>query len=149
MSKNKNESVERIIREYSDIINNPIPNICCTVGYENPNNIYHWRISIMGPKDSLYADGFFILGLEFPKDYPNRRPELYFKTPIYHLNVNSHESEYMNRLGRPLVRTINWWLPSYTVRELLIDLFSIFYLVGLSPFGDEKQDEEDCRNSTN
>ena len=46
-----------------------------------------------GPKDTSYAKGIFFLRLIFPKDYPERNPEIVFLTPIYYPNVNSYKRE--------------------------------------------------------
>ena len=80
--------MERIISEYKDINQNPIINIGTTVGLLEENDYRKWRVTLTGPKDSLYKGGLFFINIEFPDDYPLKPPEIYFKTPIYHLNVN-------------------------------------------------------------
>ena len=102
-------SLEIIKKEFEDLQMNPLLSIGTNLGLLEPNNYYKWRSSLMGAADSPYKYGVFILKLIFPEDYPNTRPEVYFLTPIYHLNVNS--------------RT-----PTSTVKELLSKLFLIFYL---------------------
>ena len=80
----------------------------------------------MGAADSPYKYGVFILKLIFPEDYPNTRPEVYFLTPIYHLNVNSINTS--EPLGSISSCFFDWWTPTSTVKELLSKLFLIFYL---------------------
>lgn len=58
--------------------------------YENPNP-YEWAITLRGPNDSPYEGGYFLAKIIFPKDYPNSRPEFYFKTKIYHCNVRTSD----------------------------------------------------------
>ena len=48
---------------------------------------------MQGPKDTPYANGIFFLHLKFPKEYPERNPEIVFLTPIYHPNVNPYKTE--------------------------------------------------------
>ena len=50
-------------------------------------------------------------------------------TPIYHPNVNSKEiyGEDIDHLGYVSFSTINKWIPLYTIRKVLKDLYAIFY----------------------
>ena len=54
---------------------------------DNPNP-FEWKILLEGPNDTPYENGYFVAKIIFPKDYPNSAPTIYFKTKIYHLNVN-------------------------------------------------------------
>lgn len=54
---------------------------------DNPNP-YQWAITLRGPNDSPYEGGYFLAKIIFKSDYPNSKPEVYFKTKIYHLNVS-------------------------------------------------------------
>ena len=119
-------SLEIIKKEYEDLQMNPLLSIGVNVGLLEPNNYYKWKSSFMGAVDSPYKYGLFILKLIFPEDYPNTRPEVYFLTPIYHLNVNS--SNISEPLGSISSCFFDWWTPTSTVKELLSKLFLIFYL---------------------
>ena len=37
------------------------------------------------PRDSSYKSGIFVLMVEFPDNYPESTPDIYFTTPIYYL----------------------------------------------------------------
>ena len=41
----------------------------------------------MGPPDTLYEGGFFTATMTFPQDYPNKPPDVKFKSEIWHPNV--------------------------------------------------------------
>ena len=43
---------------------------------------------MLGPKETPYENGLFLLYVNFPGDYPFRAPEMRFITPIYHCNMN-------------------------------------------------------------
>ena len=43
-----------------DIIKNPIANIPITIGYDE-DDIFIWKITLLGPKDTPYKDGLFFL----------------------------------------------------------------------------------------
>lgn len=51
-------------------------------------NPFQWRILLEGPNDTPYQGGFFVAKIIFPNDYPKNPPKIYFRTKIYHLNVD-------------------------------------------------------------
>jgi len=51
-------------------------------------DITHWNATLSGPEATPYADLTFKLTLAFPANYPYSPPEVRFKTPIYHPNVD-------------------------------------------------------------
>ena len=124
-----------ILREqYKELEHNPLSEL----GYDISNidihkDFYTWRISLLGAKDTSYADGIFLIKIIFRNDYPHSRPEIFFLTPIYHPNVAKN--------GFVGVNFIYQWKP-ITVREILIKLYGIFYLPNpYSPYSDEQAHE--------
>ena len=53
------------------------------------DNMYHWRVVLNGPPDSLYENFKFNLEIVLSQDYPTKAPNVKFVTPIQHLNVNA------------------------------------------------------------
>ena len=51
-------------------------------------NMYHWKVLLNGPQDSLYEGYQFELDVKLPNDYPFSAPKVKFVTPIQHVNVN-------------------------------------------------------------
>ena len=119
MNSLERNSLKRIKMELNDLQNNPVMNIGLVVGLPNPNNIYEWRCSMLGPDDTPYSGGLFYLKIIFPKNYPNSIPKICFITPIYHVNVLP--------LGRVCISTLNCWTPQYTIRKVLIDIWALLY----------------------
>ena len=121
---NSIEGLKRL-KEFRELINRPIANLGCTFGLFNEDDFYRWRVTFLGPKDSLYKGGMFYLELKFPKDYPNNPPQINFLTPIFHPNV----CPYKNSLGLVCHNFIKNWNPSYTVGFIFTKLYALFYQV--------------------
>ena len=136
--------LERISKEFKDINRNPIANCGVTVGLFDDNDVTKWRVSLLGPKDTSYRGGLFYLSIDFPNDYPEKPPEVCFITPIYHVNVNPKAPTFQGAesLGHVCISTLNWWKKEYTMREVLTNIFALFYLGNPdSPYGLDRADE--------
>lgn len=58
-----------------------------SVGLGEDDNIFNWELMIVGPADTIYEGGFFQARLNFPADFPNMPPTMYFKSAMWHPNV--------------------------------------------------------------
>ena len=112
---------EILKKEFYYLKHNPLSINGYTIELFNQYNIYEWKITLVGAKDTPYADGIFLIKLKFPNDYPKSRPEIFFLTHIYHMNVRKD--------GFVGVNFIYEWKEKTSVREILTKLYSIFYLV--------------------
>ena len=117
----------RLRDEMRDIQQNPNFNIPVCVGLPELNNLFNWRVSISGPADTPYAGGLFYLTLRFPENYPNSAPKVIFDTPIYHVNVRSFREE-TRLIGEPDLEILIFWKPEYKVKDILISIYSLFYM---------------------
>ena len=141
LSAEKIKAMRKLKEEFKDLNEHPISNIGVCVGLPNQDNIFEWQCTLTGPKDSSYRGGLFYLGIIFPDNYPTSAPEVFFKTPIYHLNINPRNTM-TERLGHVCISTLNWWKPSNTIREILTSIFALFYMANPeSPYGIDKADE--------
>lgn len=75
------------------------------------NNISHWYVALEGPENTPYFGCTFLLEIIFSKNYPREKPEIVFKTPIYHPNI-SHK-------GEICMGEFASWKPQTTVLDLL------------------------------
>ena len=140
----KIEVKKRIIEELLSLLKNPVTSFGLTVSLPNEDNILEWEAKLMGPNDTSYKDGIFVLKVEFPKDYPMKPPEIFFKTPIYHLNVNPKISDIPEAkpLGHICISTLNWWKPEFTMREVFSSIFALFYMGNPdNPYSFERAEE--------
>jgi ubiquitin-conjugating enzyme E2 D/E len=138
LSLTKMNAYKRIKEEYQEMINYPISNIGATVGLTRPDDFYEWKCTLLGPKDTSYAGGIFLMIIQFPDNYPEKVPEVFFKTPIYHLNINPMKPKYEGSepLGHVSISILNWWRHYYRIRQVLCDIFALLFMANPdSPYG--------------
>ena len=98
---------------------------------------------MLGPLDSPYKGGVFIIKILFPEDYPKHGPEFRFENKIYHLNVDPKN-------GHISLSSLNKWHSTgkvkskkfYGVKQALFDIFCLFYKQGCDSPYDEKMIEQ-------
>ena len=125
LTPQKLEAMKRLQEEYKDLSRRPMVNFGITVGLEDDNNLFEWKCTILGPKDTSYRNGLFNIKIIFPDNYPNQKPEVFFTTPIYHLNVKYFTSG-EQPLGHICVSTLNFWKPEYRINKVLPEIFYLF-----------------------
>lgn len=82
---------------------------------ENGKDPFKWCAIFIPPEDSIYAGGYFKVKIIFESDYPNSPPKFYFRTKIYHLNINQNN-------GRVCCTVIN----RNSIREYLDAVYLMF-----------------------
>ena len=124
----KLEAMKRIWKEFREIYRFPDVNIGLSIWLPDQDNIFRWSASLTGPRDSSYKGGIFDLRVEFPDNYPESAPEIYFITPIFHLNVNPYNNkDWGIKLGHVSLTILDNWKPEYTIREIFIYIFALLY----------------------
>ena len=120
ISKKKLQTMKYLKNEFTQLQKDPILSLGATVGLPDPNNIFHWNISLLGPQDTPYAGGMFFLTADFPDDYPNTKPEIKFTNKIYHLNVKDGD-------GHICISTLNQWVKGTPMVSVISAIFALFY----------------------
>ena len=118
-------AMKRINEEFKKKRKNPLTTFGITVGLPNKENIFEWNCTILGPRDSYYSGGIFYLKITFPENYPMKKPEIVFLTPIYHLNVVYSTGKFQP-LGHICLSSLNDWRPEYTLKKILPEIFALF-----------------------
>ena len=120
INNKKLQAMNYLKNEFQKLQNdNPIATLGCTVGLID-NNLFKWRVSIIGPSDTPYAGGMFFLTAEFPEDYPIGKPKVNFQTKIYHVNISPMD-------GQICVSTLKYWKPNTPFSSVIISIFALFY----------------------
>lgn len=80
-------------------------------------NVFEWDAKLMPPEGSVYYNGIFDIRISFAHDYPFKPPKIYFKTKIYHPNINASGAVCLDILNEK-------WSPALTIEKVLISLLS-------------------------
>ena len=142
------EAICRLKEEFNDLNLNPLTNIGVNqVILPKKDNYFEWEFILKGPKDTSYAGGLFLLKAIFPDNYPEEHPEVYFITPVYHLNINPIKLTCQN-LGHVSMSSLNFWYPNYKMKDIMCEIFCLFYMPNpYSPYGlDRAKEFKDNKN---
>nr|GMD07524.1 Ubiquitin-conjugating enzyme E2-17 kDa [Ipomoea batatas] len=90
----------------------------CVVPGPVAEDMFHWQATIMGPPDSPYAGGVFLVTIHFPPDYPFKPPKVAFRTKVFHPNINSNGSICLDILKEQ-------WSPALTISKVLLSICSL------------------------
>jgi ubiquitin-conjugating enzyme E2 D/E len=108
---------KRIQKEWKDLAKDAPAN--CSAGPKNPNDLFNWVATIMGPAKTPYENGVFNLEIQFPPDYPFKPPKIRFTTKVYHCNINSSGGICLDILK-------DNWSPALTISKVLLSICSLF-----------------------
>ncbi|GKV20942.1 hypothetical protein SLEP1_g30985 [Rubroshorea leprosula] len=106
---------KRILKELKDLQKDPPTS--CSAG-PVAEDMFHWQATILGPDDSPYAGGIFLVTIHFPPDYPFKPPKVAFRTKVFHPNINSNGSICLDVLKEQ-------WSPALTISKVLLSICSL------------------------
>ena len=121
---NEITGLRRLAMEYklcmydSDLMQNGI-----TINLTN-NNLFNWKVAMVGPFGSPYQDGLFFINIFFPNDYPNHGPEFKFINRVYHPCIKDGQIT-LNRLGAWRCCGKVPDIPTYNVKHALFDILCL------------------------
>lgn len=82
------------------------------------DDLFTWDVTILGPPDTPYASGKFVLRITFPTQYPFKAPSLVFRTTVYHPSVQT-------ATGEVCAAVLGTWGPTLTVQHCLQVVYSL------------------------
>ena len=71
-------------------MNKPIEGVSIALAGDALNQ---WNAIIIGPSDTPYEGGMFIVNIDFSANYPFKAPKVLFKTKIFHPNIKQDTGE--------------------------------------------------------
>ena len=112
-------ALKRIQKELIDFNKDPPKN--CSAGPINDIDMFHWEATILGPSDSVYQGGIFLLDIYFPRDYPFKPPKVKFITRIYHPNICPNCWDVCETLD--ILK--DQWSPALNISKILLSISSL------------------------
>ena len=109
-------ALKRINKELQDFMKDKEQ--ICTAGPVNEGDLFTWTATLLGPADSPYQGGVFMLNITFPSDYPFKAPKISFHTKIYHPNINPQGAICLDILK-------DQWSPALTLSKVLLSISSL------------------------
>ena len=109
-------SIKRLQRELLEIEKDTPTN--CSAGLVNPDDLFTWQATIIGPTETPYEGGMFNLIILFPTDYPFKPPKISFETRIYHPNINANGGICLDILK-------DQWSPALSITKVLLSICSL------------------------
>lgn len=86
--------------------------------FPEEDNIFCWKGTITGSKDTVFEGTEYKLSLSFPNDYPFKPPKVKFETACFHPNVDVHGNICLDILQ-------DKWSSAYDVRTILLSIQSL------------------------
>jgi ubiquitin-conjugating enzyme E2 D/E len=108
-------ALQRLTKEWDGLQNDPIENISAE---PIDNNMLHWRGKILGPINTPFEGGLFIVDIVFPTGYPFKPAKYTMLTKMFHPNISSDGEICMSILDRD-------WKPLLLIGKVLLAISSI------------------------
>ncbi|KAI3883903.1 hypothetical protein C5167_019376 [Papaver somniferum] len=86
--------------------------------FPEEDNIFIWKGTICGSKDTAFEGTEYKLSLQFPVDYPFKSPKVKFETMCFHPNVDMCGNICLDILQ-------DKWSSAYDVRTILLSIQSL------------------------
>ena len=105
------EGAERVVDPPLGIVAGPT--------HEDPQNLFHWTATILGPDQTPYEGGTFTVDIFVPQDYPFQPPKVHFTTKVFHMNVRD------DGLFWPSLFHADKWTSQCTIAKGLLEIQSL------------------------
>eukprot|EP00347_Sterkiella_histriomuscorum_P016547 403352774 len=110
------KSTGRLNKELTDLNNNSIEGVSIEIVGDTLTN---WNATILGPQDSPYEGGKFVVNIDFSDNYPFKAPKVHFKTRIFHPNIKQDTGEICAQAIE------NNWVPTLNAKFVIESLVTL------------------------
>jgi ubiquitin-conjugating enzyme E2 G1 len=100
-----------------------------SVGLDDDGDLFKWRVVFEGPTETPFEGGIFQSKLNFPRDFPNSPPAMFFITEMWHPNIYPDGKVCISILHPPGTDRLNLqetaderWRPIISVEAILISV---------------------------
>lgn len=83
------------------------------------DSLTNWNATIIGPQDTPYEGGKFVVNIDFSDNYPFKAPKVLFKTKIFHPNVKQDTGEICAQAIE------NAWVPTLNAKFVIESLITL------------------------
>lgn len=83
------------------------------------DSLTNWHATIIGPQDTPYEGGKFVVNIDFSDNYPFKAPKVLFKTKIFHPNVKQDTGEICAQAIE------NAWVPTLNAKFVIESLITL------------------------
>ena len=105
------------MQELTDLnTNKPIEGVSIAIVGDTLTN---WNATIIGPQDTPYEGGKFIVNIDFSDNYPFKAPKVHFKTKIFHPNIKQDTGEICAQAIE------NAWVPTLNAKFVIESLVTL------------------------
>ena len=121
-------SLDRIKKELSEVRKSEnLESICASAGPIKRGDLYHWKACFIGPKDTGYDGGLFRLLIDFPTNYPQEKPDVNFKYPVFHPNINCSNFDINKPEGKYhiCIEILHNWKPEYDIVSVILSIYQL------------------------
>ena len=120
------ETIKRLVKDIRGIIKNPLVSNGIYYKHDDENMMRGYAL-IIGPEDTVYADGYYFFDIDYPADYPYRPPKVTFRTNQD--RVRFHPNMYVS--GKVCLSMLNtWrgeqWTSCQTISSILLTMCTLF-----------------------
>ena len=110
------KSTGRLNKELTDLNNNSIEGVTIEIAGDTLTN---WNVYILGPQDTPYEGGKFLVSIDFSDNYPFKAPKVQFKTRIFHPNIKQDSGEICAQAIE------NNWVPTLNAKFVIESLVTL------------------------
>ena len=120
------DTIKRLAKDVKEINKNPLSSNGIYYKHSDENILKGYAL-IIGPQDTVYADGYYFFVFDFPADYPYQPPKVTFKTNQD--RIRFHPNLYTS--GKVCLSMLNtWrgeqWTSCQTISSMLLTMCTLF-----------------------